>query len=795
MGTLASTYRLQLGPGRTFADAADLADYLHRLGVGAVYVSPILAAAPGSPHGYDVVDPARVSAELGGEEGRAALVDRLRRLGLGLVVDIVPNHMSVAVPAANPWWWDVLRLGPGSPYARCFDIDWASGPLPLPVLPDDGDDGAAALGGLTVVDDCLSCADQRFPLAPGTFAPGDDPGEVHLRQHYRLVSWRRAATDLRYRRFFDISGLAAVRVEDPDVFTATHARILGWAERGEVDGLRVDHVDGLSDPGGYLRRLRDAFGGWIVVEKILAPGETPPASWPVGGTTGYDALREVGGLFIDPAAERPLTELADALGVPADTGAVEARCRYEAAATLLQPEVRRIAALLGDTAEAARGAGDDHAATVASAEEAVAELLARFPCYRSYLPEREADWALAVDRARRARPDLVGELDRIDARVRADPRGELARRIQQTSGAVVAKGTEDTACYRATRFIALNEVGGAPDRFGTGPAEFHTAAARREASWPSAMTTLSTHDTKRSEDVRARLAALTEIPEDFAAAVRDWTARCGLGEPSLNLLAWQTLVGAWPISAARLRCYLLKAAREAKLRTSWLHPDPAFEAEVGSWPERVLSDAPLAADVAALVGRIRAAGWSNALGQKLVQLTAPGVPDVYQGTELWDLSLVDPDNRRPVDFATRTMILERLESGWLPPVDAAGAVKLHVVRQALLLRRGHPMRGYRPLGPTGPAADHAVAFARGPGLDAVTIATRLPLRLAAAGGWRTTSVPLPGGPGLWRDLLTGRDLAPERTDGFTAARLADVLDPYPVALLVRRTDDAEADRR
>ncbi|ASU83735.1 malto-oligosyltrehalose synthase [Nocardiopsis gilva YIM 90087] len=805
MDTLASTYRLQLGPGRTFADAAGLVDYLHRLGVDALYVSPVLTAAPGSEHGYDVVDPSRVSSVLGGEEGRTALITRLRKSGLGFVVDIVPNHMSVAVPAANPWWWDVLRAGPDSPYARCFDIDWTHGPIPLPVLPDDGDEGdsgAAALDGLTIVDDCLSCGDQRFPLAPGTYTPGDDPAEVHQRQHYRLVPWRSAATDLRYRRFFDISGLAAVRVEDPDVFTATHAEILRWAERGEADGLRVDHVDGLSDPGGYLRRLRDSYDGWIVVEKILAPGETPPASWPVAGTTGYDALREVCGLFIDPEGERPLTDLADTLGVPTDTGAVETECRRTAATTLLRVEVRRIAALVDDQDDdaveepGAEAVADDGAGPrLSRTEQAVAELLTRFPGYRSYLPEGEADWAEAVARARSARPDLSSLLARIDGQARADSGGELARRIQQTSGTVVAKGTEDTALYRSTRFIALNEVGGDPDRFGVSVAEFHAAAARREASWPCAMTTLSTHDTKRSEDVRARLAVLTEIPAEFAAAERDWTEQCGLGEPSLNLLAWQTLVGAWPISAARLRGYLLKAAREAKLRTSWLAPDADFEKEIRSWPERVLSDASLADDVAALVARVREAGWSNALGQKLIQLTAPGVPDLYQGTELWDLSLVDPDNRRPVDFATRMMILERLESGWLPPIDAAGAVKLHVVRQALLLRRDHPMRGYRPLTPTGPAAAHAVAFARGPALDVVTIATRLPLRLADSGGWRGTAVPLPSGPGTWNDLLTGRTIAPERTDGFTTAALAEVLDPYPVALLVRRTADTAEPRR
>ncbi|MDA8369782.1 MAG: malto-oligosyltrehalose synthase [Nocardiopsaceae bacterium] len=777
----ASTYRLQLHPGFTLDGAADIAGYLRRLGADALYASPILTAAPGSQHGYDVVDPTSASSALGGEAARVALAARLRELRMGFVVDIVPNHMSVADPAANPWWWDVLRNGPDSDHARSFDIDWSRGPLALPVLADDGDDGAAALDRLAIADGRLVYEDLRFPLAPGSHRPGEDPGTVHRRQHYRLVSWRRAATGLAYRRFFDITGLAAVRVEDPGVFTAAHAEILRWADRGELDGLRIDHPDGLTDPGGYLRRLREAFGGWIVVEKILMPGESVPASWPVAGTTGYDALREVCGVFVDPDGRHPLTELANALGVPTDTAEVELCARRAAATELLGAEVRRIASLHTGAQE-----GDPEGEEYGRAVAAVAELLASFPVYRSYLPEGRDAWDAAVRRAGCSRPDLADVLAAIDRQVSADPAGELAARIQQTSGMVVAKGTEDTAFYRATRFVALNEVGGDPGRFGVGAAEFHACAARREASWPRAMTTLSTHDTKRSEDVRARLAVLAEVPHEFASAVRRWSARCGLSEPCLDLLAWQTLVGAWPISAVRLRDYLLKAAREAKLRTSWLDPDTGFEEEVRSWPERVLGDPALSAEVAAFVGRIREAGWSNALGQKLIQLTAPGVPDVYQGSELWDLSLVDPDNRRPVDFASREALLARLERGHLPAVDATGAAKLHVVRQALHLRRDQDLSGYLPLAASGPAARHALAFARGPGFGAAAVATRLPVGLAASGGWRDTVLPLPSGPGTWTDLLTGTRFPAQSADGRTALCLAEVLDRYPVALLVRR---------
>lgn len=768
-----STYRLQLRPDFTLNDAADTVDYLARLGADAVYTSPLLAAAPGSTHGYDVVDPTRTSPALGGERARRALASRLRERGMGLVVDIVPNHMSIADPVANLWWWDVLRSGPGSRYARCFDIDWASGPLLVPVLADEGDDGAAALGELTIADGCITYYEHRFPIADNTYQPGDNPLDVMERQHYRLASWRRQDTELNYRRFFDVATLAAVRVEDPGVLEATHSEVLRWAEEGDVQGLRVDHPDGLTDPGEYTRRLRDRFGGWLVLEKILAPGEELPASWPVDGTTGYDALREVCGVFVDPAGERAVTALAAELGVPTDYAEVEAECRRAVAQTSLAAEVRRIAALV---------AGPEPVRV----REAVVELLAAFTVYRSYLPEGEREWDRALRSAGQRRPDLVDVLARISGDVHADPRGELARRIQQTSGMVVAKGTEDTAFYRYSRFVALNEVGGAPQEFGVSADHFHAAAARREASWPHTMTTLSTHDTKRSEDVRARLAVLAEVPEEFAAAVRDWTARAGLSEPALNLLAWQTLVGAWPIEERRLRDYLLKAAKEAKLRTSWVVPDPGFEAEAASWPGRVLGDPGLVARVAAFVDQVRAPGWSNALGQKLVQLLSPGVPDVYQGSELWDLSLVDPDNRRPVDYAERRRLLERLEHGWRPPVDADGAAKMHVVRQALRLRAGRDLGGYRPLRAEGPAADHCLAFARGAERDVVAAATRLPVGLAAAGGWRGTVLPLPSGQGEWTDLLTGRALAPLSTTGFTAEPLSRLFARYPVALLVRR---------
>jgi (1->4)-alpha-D-glucan 1-alpha-D-glucosylmutase len=750
-----STYRVQLRPEFPFSDAAGIAGYLRDLGIGALYASPVLDAAPGSTHGYDVVDATRARPALGGESARQELSALLKELGLGLVVDIVPNHMSVEVPKVNRWWWDVLTHGRESEYASYFDVDWDRGPLLLPVLGDDD-----AVAELTVDDGELAYYDHRVPIAPGT--EGGTPQEVHERQHYRLIGWQRGNAELTYRRFFDITNLAAVRVEDPTVFAETHGEVLRWVADGDVTGLRVDHPDGLADPGGYFRRLREnAPNAWIVAEKILHPGEPLPQSWPVDGTTGYDALREIAGVFVDPAAEPDYTALATELGVKTGYHRVEAEARRLVTDHILVAEVRRIAALLPDV-------------DPEQARQAVAETMIAFPVYRSYLPEGAAHWTAAIDGARQARPDLADALLLLDAYVRKNPGSELATRIQQTSGMVVAKGTEDTTFYRYTRFAALNEVGGNPDRFGLGVEEFHRLAAEREAGYPAAMTTLTTHDTKRSEDTRARMAVLSEVPGEFAEAVRRWTARRGIDEPSLNLLAWQTLVATWPIEPARLRDYLDKAAKEAKLRTSWTSHDEAFEADVAAWPEDVMGDAELASDVEAFVARIEQPGYVNSLGQKLVQLTAPGVPDVYQGTELWDFSLVDPDNRRPVDYAARREILARVLDGELPDIDASGAAKLLVVHKALRLRREHPalFRGYRPLRAEGAAAEHVLAYTRSAGL-AVAV-TRLPVGLEAAGGWRDTVLPLPAG--VWTDVLTGRDATGD---------VATLFERYPVALLVR----------
>ncbi|MEU7754277.1 malto-oligosyltrehalose synthase [Micromonospora sp. NPDC049171] len=759
-----ATYRVQVRPGFDLDATAAIVDYLADLGVSHLYTAPLLAATPGSAHGYDVVDHRAVNPELGGEAARQRLLGALRAQQLGLVVDIVPNHAGVAVPPANPAWWDVLRRGRDSSYADWFDIDWDRGRLLLPVLADD----PAALDDLKVVDDELRYHEHRFPIADGT---GDGTArEVHDRQHYELVSWRRGDTDLTYRRFFAIADLAGLRVEDPAVFAATHELILRWAAAGEVDGIRVDHPDGLRDPAGYLTRLRAAApDAWLVVEKILEYGEELP-DWPVDGTTGYDALAAVNGLFVDTDAEGDFTVLDTRLtGRHTSWENLTHTTKLAAATGLLAAELTRLAALAPEV-------------PTEQARAALAELAAAFAVYRGYPPHGARHLAAARSEAGRRRPDLAGALDAVTRRLR-NPDDELAQRFPQLTGAVMAKGVEDTAFYRWTRFVALNEVGGSPAHFGVPPAEFHRFAAAQQVRWPASMTTVSTHDTKRGEDVRARLAVLSELPGRWAEQVHTWMEYAPLPDPAFAHLLWQTAVGAWPIERERLHAYAEKAAREAAASTSWADPDPAFEQAMHAVIDRMYDDPSLHDELTELAAAITPAGWCNSLGQKLVQLTMPGVPDTYQGTELWDNSLVDPDNRRPVDFDVRRELLARLDGGWRPPIDTDGAAKLLVVSRTLRLRRAHPelFTGYRPVPAHGPQGRHVVAFDRG---GAITVATRLPLGLARAGGWGDTALSLPVNEVT--DLFTGRVYSGGETS------LADLLADYPVALLAPPTAAVEA---
>ena len=743
-----STYRLQINRRFTLDDAARLIGYLSELGVGAVYLSPILQSTMGSDHGYDTTDPSSVDHDRGGEPGLTQLLTSARLGGLGVIIDIVPNHLGIEHPIENPAWWDVLRLGQDSPYASWFDIDWSRGRIMVPVLGDDPQ--------LSVVDGELRYFEHRFPLAPGSWSEGEDATAVHDRQHYELIHHSRGNQELNYRRFFAITTLAGVRAEDPEVFAATHALIRSWCDDG-VTGLRIDHPDGLRDPLDYLDRLRSfAAQQWITVEKILEPGEELPASWPVAGTTGYDAMREVNGVFIDHDHERDFTLLYQRL-----TGDqrmisdhIEAGKRM-AVEVLLPAEVRRMAALAPDVPEAAA---------------ALAEVAIAFDVYRSYLPEGVADLDRAIATAKQRRPELAAVIDQLSPRLH-DQCDDLALRMQQLSGAAMAKGVEDTAYYRYSRFIALNEVGGDPGEFGIPLHDFHALQVARQDQLPASMTSLSTHDTKRGEDVRARLAVLSEIPEPWADFVELFLSMTAIPNRLFGYFVAQTLAGVGPIEPARLHAYAEKAMREASDGTTWTAPDAAFEKAVHDAVDAAYEEPQIRTAWDQMDGLVTAPGRSNSLGQKLVQLTMPGVPDVYQGTELWDDSLVDPDNRRPVDFARRIQLLEDLGDG-PPSIDETGAAKLWITRQALRLRRARPdsFNGYRPVVASGAADDHLIGFDRG---GAMTLATRLPIRLAASGGWRDTSVELPGS---YVDVLTGRRWS-------ETVAVDDLLGAYPVALL------------
>ncbi len=789
MSLPASTYRLQIRSGFDLNAAAALVPYWRDLGVGWLYLSPLLRAAAGSDHGYDVVDPTLVDPDRGGRAGLERLAAAAHAAGIGLLVDIVPNHVGIAVPRENPWWWDVLRRGLQSHHAAAFDVDWdaGGGRILLPVL---GSEPPGGLGGLIVdphpapdaPDGVLRRDGMVLPLAPGSLdglpGSGADLAVVLSRQHYELRFWRDEMTALNYRRFFAVSTLAGVRVEDPDVFEAAHAEVLDWVRSGLVDGLRVDHPDGLTDPGGYLARLRERAGVPVWAEKILERGEDLPPWWDAAGTTGYDALAALDRVLIDPAGEEPLDRL-------------DARLRVEDGLAPAPPwsdlihDAKRAVAdgILRSEANRLLRSLPPATSTGAATSEAILELLACFPTYRSYLPARGEDLREAAAAASSRRPDLAETIDRL-LPVLADPAAEAARRFQQTTGPVMAKGVEDRAFYRANRLGTLTEVGGDPSQFAITVAQFHDDAARRHAHWPAAMTTLSTHDTKRGEDVRARLAVLAEVPQLWSDALTRLRRHATTGHGPTDTLLWQAVIGAWPAAPARLHAYAEKAVREAGERTEWLAPDPAFEERVHALVSAAFG--PARAEVDGFVEAIAPWGWSNSLSATLLQLAGPGIPDVYQGSELWETSLVDPDNRRPVDFSERARMLQELDAAWpstLPLVDATGAAKLLVVSRALRLRRERPdlFVRYRPLEGAGVTAGHAVAFDRG---GAIAVATRLPARLESSGGWGDTALLLPhadparaGAAHAWRDVITGR------RHPAGAVPLRALLADYPVALL------------
>ncbi|MCP3820856.1 malto-oligosyltrehalose synthase [Streptomyces sp. A3M-1-3] len=789
--TPTATYRLQLQPEFPFSAAAEAVPYLASLGVSHLHLSPVLEAVPGSSHGYDVVDHTRVRAELGGEEGLRALSRTARAHGLGLVLDIVPNHMAVPVPARlNRPLWEVLREGPHSSHADWFDIDWEAGggQVMLPVL-------AARIGEeldkLRVDGDVLRYAEHEFPLREGT-AKLPLP-ELLDAQWYRLAWWRLARTELNYRRFFTISDLIGVRVEDPEVFRATHAKILELLRDGVAEGLRIDHPDGLADPETYLRRLSEETGGrWTVVEKILSGPERLPAGWPVAGTTGYDALRRIDGLFTDPEGLAGLVARFRDFAAPAgDRGGYWEATARRAAYRVVTHELAAEVGFLTRTAAricAADPALRDHAPW--ALRTAVRELLVRVPVYRPYAspdnPTADTDAAvLSEEAARRARdafpvPEEAGAVDvvrdlALGRRGTGPDHTAFCARFAQTSSALRAKSLEDTAFYRYTPLVSAAEVGGEPGHPTVTPEEFHTFCSHLARDWPATGTVLSTHDTKRSADVRARIAVLSECPDrwgEFLARVTEEAARLDGGrapDPHLAWVAWQTAVGFGSPDRDRLVAALLKAVREAALHTSWTEADPVYERAVAAFVEAGPAGRP-SDSVARFARELDPYVRANVLGATLLQLTMPGVPDLYQGSEREFLALVDPDNRRPVRFP-----------GPLPERLDLCDEKPALTATALRLRRRHPelfgeSATYGPLTVHGPAADHCVAFCRSG--EVVTAVTRLSLRLAEAGGWRDTVLELP--PGRWTDLLT-----PDREFEGDATALAGLFADRPVALLRR----------
>jgi (1->4)-alpha-D-glucan 1-alpha-D-glucosylmutase len=789
-----ATARLQFHAGFTLSDAEDVVPYFAALGISHLYASPLSTARPGSMHGYDVVDYAMINPELGGRAALERLVAALRRHGMGLVLDIVPNHMA-ADAMANPWWRDVLAKGRRSPYALFFDIDWSPpepwlrGRILLPVL---GRPYAEALqtGEIRLDRETgeIVYFDHRFPLAEGSASLGGLE-TVLAAQHYQLAWWRTADDTINWRRFFDINGLVALRADRPEVFAATHGMVLDLFATGLIDGVRVDHVDGLPDPAIYCRRLRRALaraGGrppYVVVEKILAWGESLPTTWEVDGTSGYDFMGEVGAVLHNPAGEAPLINLWQRMtGRDEDFASVAYAARAELLAELFTADRWRAVRAL-----AAAGGGWDLPLT--SLGRSVVAVAANFPVYRTYPGGDFAPMERALQAAQALPRRDAPWLDRLRAvllQSGAEAR-EGQKRLQHLTAPLAAKAVEDTTFYRYGPLLSRNEVGATPAQFACTPEQFHQAVIARRRHFPHAMLATATHDHKRGEDVRARLAVLSEIPGEWGGLVESWMRRNdalrrmlpdGVApSPADELMLYQTFVAAWPALldpadaagvaefAARIADWQDKAVREAKLRSDWAEPNAEYEAACRSFVTDMLADPELRQDVAGFAARIGPAGAVNGLAQTMLRLTVPGVPDLYQGTEFWDESLVDPDNRRPVDFAARQQALAHAAS-WPDLLRdwRTGHVKQALIARMLSLRSRMPrlfaVGSYTPLVPSGLLAGHVLGFLRDDGENRMAVAVvhlAAPLVGAAPGPridpavWEDTVLPVPQG--TWRNVL------------------------------------------
>lgn len=881
-----STYRLQFHAGFTFRGAAGIVPYLHELGVTHCYASPYLKARPGSTHGYDVIDPCSLNPELGTRADYDAWIDAMSKHGMSHVLDTVPNHVGVATND-NLWWNDVLEHGPASKYARFFDIAWRGSPRPelhdkllLPTLGGHYGD-VLEKGELKVVHEdarfWVRYYDRRFPLSPESAAdlrpdqldalngtPGSPRSFDRLdalldRQHYRLAYWRTAPDEINYRRFFDINDLAALAMEHEAVFEATHAFTFKLIAEGKIAGLRVDHPDGLYDPQQYFRRLQEkcaslrgvgvapASSGveerhsapassndkplYVLAEKILAPGEPLPPDWPVHGTSGYDCLNMMNGLFVDASNAPAFTQFYEQWTGDATSFEDMVYAKKKLILEIsLASELQMLTHRLDRLAQRDRHSRDF---THAGLHATLREVIACFPVYRTYVTSRgvhasdRAHMNQAVERAIARNPAAdpsVFHFIRDAVLQQRGPRDdraawvEFAGKFQQLTAPVTAKGIEDTAFYIYNRFISLNEVGGEPSHFGVAPAALHAYLADRQTNWPYAMSTLSTHDTKRSEDVRARLNVLSEMPNEWSAGVKRWgelnARHRASGAPDRNeeYLIYQTLVGAWPLEpwkaeeydafVSRVQAYIVKAMREAKVNTSWTRPDEAHENAVTAFVAAILDETrggEFLADLRPLRQRVSHLGLLNSLGQTVLRLTAPGVPDTYQGTELWDFSLVDPDNRRPVDYAKRIAMLDALTErirrageGLTPLARELreskedGRVKLFVTARLLQLRRDFPgllsAGEYIPLRATGERSANVFAFARRhKGQTAVVIIPRLAANLDAPGAWPGTTLDIPRestGNAQLRNVFTGAAVDRSPTP------IAQLLGDFPAAVLV-----------
>ena len=850
-----ATMRLQLHREFTFADAARLVPYAAELGISHLYVSPILAAMPGSMHGYDVTDPTHVNPELGGENGLRLLVATLRHAGLGLIVDIVPNHMK-AGGLENPWWGDVLRLGSASPYAKFFDIEWQprdpslQGKMLAPFLGEPYGD-ALQSGTITLSRDgeapVICYYDNRFPVRPEDHAeiaaappdaydPATEAGRVRLhrlleRQHYRLAWWRSAGDEINWRRFFDINSLAGVRIEDDAVFDATHATLLRLYREGLIDGVRVDHVDGLADPPGYCRQLRTRLSelesqrpasaprgrAWLVVEKILGAGEHLPTDWQVDGTSGYDFMDLVNALLHDPSGEAALRDLWTSVSNrPSDFAIEDIVARQE---VLDRSFTAQLDAAVASLHQIARAHPETRDTSFAAIRRATVALLAHYPVYRGYGCARRGNEATffakavagALQECRAADRPVVLQIDRW----LAQPEHEAACvRFQQLSAPLAAKAVEDTAFYRYGVLLSRNEVGADIEQFSLTPGQFHRACRERRDRFPDAMLATATHDHKRGEDVRARLAVLSEAPEEWDIAVHRWLEQNAphrryddkpMPSHGDEVMLYQMIVGAWPTQLEtadaegmseftdRLAGWQLKASREAKLETDWIEPNLDYEDAARSFLYTIMSPASrFIAEAANLARRIGPAGAINGLAQTVLKTTAPGVPDFYQGTEFWDQSLVDPDNRRPVGFDARIAALQSDE----PLVQLAktwrdGRVKQALICQVLRARASMPelfARGsYQALEVTGAFADHVVAFVRSLGdLHCVVVVPRSPAKLLPGGdsivippnAWANTELNLPHALRGLRFRTVAGESEPK------SWRLGELLHNFPVAVLI-----------